>query len=697
MTSKTGLLLIILVLVQKLLVSQVCVTTNSLLLNTGFNKVSNTVIPQGSPDSTWTINNANNIPGAINGNPSMVCVPNGGAASYINSRWIGFATSSQYVTNNPTVGFYLITFKYTFRTCLQDSLNFVMSIANDNYISEIRIDGIPTGFSQPVSLVTTNWTTFANFQYAGLYPVGTHTIEVDVQNFNVAQAMNPHGLNLYGSINSMNQSLVAFNSPNNCTCNAVMPDSINANFSYAFPNPCDSTVVQFTDATVVQNSNIVSWNWDFGDGNTSLLQNPTHNYLLPGGYNVTLIATNNLNKSDTVQYLVQVVNNLPVITAVAVPPAVCPGGSSVLSGSGGVSYSWSGGISNGVPFSPSSTTTFTVTGTDANGCTNTAPVTVTVLPSPQVSASANPTIICPGAGCILAGSGANSYSWSGGVTNGVQIYPTNTSTYTVTGTDANGCTGTSTVTVQVLNNLPVSIMPLDPLLCLGDSLQLTASGAQNFNWNATPGLSAYTGSTVWAFPVNTTVYSVTGTDANGCSGSATVTVEVVDQIRVLAGKNRDAECGQNLVQLSATGAQNYTWTPATGLSNPNAALTNAQVIQTTTYYVTGTTGSCSATDSVTVYLFNNEENSLYIPNAFTPNGDGNNDCLRVRHQARFTKYYFALYNRWGEKVFEADNPDACWYGEHKSHPAALDTYYYYLEAESSCGKVFRKGDVVLIR
>jgi gliding motility-associated-like protein len=387
----------------------------------------------------------------------------------------------------------------------------------------------------------------------------------------------------------------------------------------------------------------------------------------------------------------------PQITATASPTSFCPGGSTTLNGNGGVSYTWSGGVSNGVSFVPASTSSYTVTGTDANGCTNTSSITITVFPLPNVTANANPANICPGAGTTLTGSGASNYTWTGGVSNGVMIYPTSTSTYTVTGTDANGCTNTSSVTVSVNNNLNVNISPTQNTLCLGDSLQFTATGATNYVWSFTPGLSSYTGASVWAFPSTSTAYTVTGSDANGCSGTSVVNVEVVNQIEVIASKNRDAECNQNLIQLSASGAQNYTWTPASGLSNPTSAVTNATIYSTSTFYVTGTLGTCSDMDSIVVYNYNNDENSIFIPNAFTPNNDGNNDCLRIRHNAKFTKYYFTIYNRWGEKVFEADNPDACWNGEYKNKPAELDTYFYYLKAESVCGPIFRKGDIVIMR
>lgn len=387
----------------------------------------------------------------------------------------------------------------------------------------------------------------------------------------------------------------------------------------------------------------------------------------------------------------------PNITANATPPTVCLGDQITLTGSGAISYSWSGGITNGIPFTPASTATYTVTGTDANGCTNTSTTDVTVNPLPIITATASPPSVCPGSSTTLSGGGGVSYVWSGGVINGIPFVPLANGSYTVIGTDANGCTNTSSVTINLNPDIPISILPNDPIICKGDSVQLIASGASTYIWINAPGLSAYTGASVWAKPIANTTYTVVGTDANGCTGTSSVAISISSGIDIQVTKNRDSECEINIIQLQANGAQNYSWTPANLVSNPNAPITNATVLQTTTFYVTGNTGSCTDMDSITVYYYNNDETGIIIPNAFSPNGDGLNDCLRIIHNANFKEYYFTVYNRWGEKVFETDDPFKCWNGEHKSKPAEMGTYGYFLKAETSCGKIFKKGDITVIR
>lgn len=152
-------------------------------------------------------------------------------------------------------------------------------------------------------------------------------------------------------------------------------------------------------------------------------------------------------------------NPLPIVTIRASANAVCAGSTLTLNGEGAVNYAWNGGVVNGLPFNPSSTNTYTVTGSDSNGCANTASKSITVNPLPNVIANASADPICAGSSTTLYGSGATTYTWSGGVTNNVAFTPSATATYTVTGIDANNCSNTAskTITVNPLPNITVSI------------------------------------------------------------------------------------------------------------------------------------------------------------------------------------------------------------------------------------------------
>ena len=163
---------------------------------------------------------------------------------------------------------------------------------------------------------------------------------------------------------------------------------------------------------------------------------------------------------------------------------ICDGNSVTLSGSGANSYSWDNGLGAGQSHSvsPSFITTYIVTGTDANGCSNTDNIIVTVNALPNVNAGSDITI-CDGNSVTLSGSGANSYSWDNGITDGVAFIPgLGITTYTVTGTDANGCSNTDQVDV-IVNALPNVNAGSDNTICDGNSVTLSGSGAVSYIWD----------------------------------------------------------------------------------------------------------------------------------------------------------------------------------------------------------------------
>jgi hypothetical protein len=168
----------------------------------------------------------------------------------------------------------------------------------------------------------------------------------------------------------------------------------------------------------------------------------------------TVTGTDANGCTNTAQTTVTV-NALPTVTAPA-NQTVCSGTNVTLNGGGASAYAWNNGVSNGVAFAANATTTYTVTGTDANGCTNAAQTIVTVNTLPTVTAPANQTV-CAGTSATLNGSGAVSYAWDNNVQNGVSFTPNATQTYTVTGTDANGCQGTDQVLVTVASQTTSSI------------------------------------------------------------------------------------------------------------------------------------------------------------------------------------------------------------------------------------------------
>lgn len=420
-------------------------------------------------------------------------------------------------------------------------------------------------------------------------------------------------------------TLTTFSNQGNCTVALsaiVVPTSVHSGFT--FTQACTNVPIQFTDTSTVANGTISGWDWDFGDGQTSASQNPTHTYTTSGNFDVRLITSsaegctdtmvqtlsiyplpnvqftlNNACVNSAVQFTNQstdplamtydwnfgdgsahvatqdashaytpdgsytvtlVVENgngcvdslqqpvtiypLPVIGA-GPDVQVCPNTSVTLNGSGGVSYTWDNGGVDGVAFVPTATNTYTVTGTDANGCQNTDNMVLTFFAPPVVNAGPD-VEVCTGTSVTFSGSGAVSYTWTGGVTDGQSFVPAVGSyTFTVTGTDANGCQDTDDANLVVDPDPIVSAGP-DQLICLGSYTIVTGSGAATYQWdNGVVNNQPFS-------PAATTTYTVTGTSAAGCQGTDQVVVAIEPPTNVAFSAPVIAGCQPLDVNLTNT-------------------------------------------------------------------------------------------------------------------------------------------------
>ncbi len=339
----------------------------------------------------------------------------------------------------------------------------------------------------------------------------------------------------------------------------------------------------------IPNATSYSWTLPSGASGTSTTNSITVNYGNNAISGKITVKGNNQCGFGAISSLSVTVNSLPTVAATTSKTSICPGENITLTGSGASTYVWDNNVTNGVSFAPADTKIYTVTGTDANGCKNTANVLVTVNSLPTVIATASKTTVCTGDNVTLTGSGASTYTWDNNVSNGVSLVPTTTKTYTVTGTDANGCKNTANVLVTV-NTLPtVTANSNKSVVCSGDDVTLTGSGASTYSWdnNVTNGVS---------FAVNATkTYTVTGTDANGCKNTASVSVSVNSLPTIAANATKTSICPGDNVTLTGTGASTYSWD--NNVSNGVSFIPNA----TKTYTVIGTDANgCMNTASVLV-------------------------------------------------------------------------------------------------
>jgi hypothetical protein len=303
------------------------------------------------------------------------------------------------------------------------------------------------------------------------------------------------------------------------------------------------------------------------------------------------------------------VYTLPVVNA-GVDQTICNASPVILAGSGALSYAWDNAVTNATPFFPSSTATYTVVGTDANGCQNQDQVIVNVLPQPIVLGGLDQTI-CAGTPIILNASTTSAtptavtgFQWSNNIPNNTQYVPTNSATLTVTATGANGCTNQDQILVTVLA-LPTVNAGQDITVCAGLSATLNASGAVSYAWNngVTQGIPFY--------PNASQTYTVVGTGANGCTNNDQVVVTVSTGPTVNLSTPQTV-CANTPATLSAA-VQNslggfWTTTNGSGVISPNVtngtvtytpALTDPVVVNLT-YVATNACGSASQNTTVTV-------------------------------------------------------------------------------------------------
>jgi gliding motility-associated-like protein len=268
-------------------------------------------------------------------------------------------------------------------------------------------------------------------------------------------------------------------------------------------------------------------------------------------------------------------------------------------------------------------------------------------------------------------------------------------------TDINGCADSIVKNITVTNSRTFS-KPPDATLCEGDSVLLSGNNGAvgtSYVWSPSTQINntGIENPTVW--PANNRVYSVVITDLN-CNIDTVfnVAVSVNPPPDIRAQKANDISCENNSARLSASGGVSYEWTPATGLDNASTSSPIAAPSATTTYHVTGTNqGGCSDTASVTIVVNPSTIGSYKVANAFTPNGDGNNDCFGLNKLGTPVPAAFFVYNRWGQKVFSATKTIGCWDGTYKGKPLEGGIYVYIVRSKNGCGNIFQKGTVTLIR
>jgi gliding motility-associated-like protein len=327
--------------------------------------------------------------------------------------------------------------------------------------------------------------------------------------------------------------------------------------------------------------------------------------------------------------------------------------------------------------------------------------TITIHDLPLATAGSN-SPVCEGKTVNLTSSGGPTYTWAGpaGYTSGAQnpvfVAAANSAgNYIVTIKDQFGCVNTASTTLSILSKPVVDVFPRSASFCVGDSVLLTATGGATYLWTPAGGLTNPTSASTYAKPATTTTYTVTATGGNGCTDSLAVTISVFKKPMPGAGEDIVLINGQSAVihaTLDTTNV-NYFWTPVDFLNDPLIVrpTTNPnRDIEYTLHAVSGL-GCGIATDTVLIKVYND----LFIPNAFTPDGNGKNDKWEIKALAAYPLARVLVFNRFGELVFTSNGVTDYWDGTYKGKKTAAGAYVYVIDLKNNSPVI--KGEVLIVR
>ncbi len=488
---------------------------------------------------------------------------------------------------------------------------------------------------------------------------------------------------------------------------------------------CDSVTLQLKDTSRVIEDNIVSWLWNFGDGTTSTAQNPTHTFFTTGNYNLSLAVTTSLGCTDTVLFNpgIKIVNS-PVIdissnnnACVNAPFAFA--GNILRADTSALQWSWSfgnnvGSLIQNPPvqvYNAAGNYTVRLIATNSSGCADTSSKPIVIHPLPVVDAGLD-TVVCRGISYLLQPSGAASYTWQAHPTlsctncTSPLAVPDTLTRYFVTGTNAFGCSASDSVSINVIQKFKVTVSQRDTL-CIGESAQLQAFGANSYLWSPSTGLNNALIPNPLASPTITTNYMLVGTDVKKCfNDTAYVPISVypIPQFNIVESLvTTNVGNSVPITTINSSDITKWRWTPNRWLDNPTSSQPVASPKDNITYKCeVSNDGGCKANDEIRIELLCNGSN-VFIPNTFSPNGDGANDVFYIRGKGLFGVKVMKIFNRWGELVFEKTNftpNDAAlgWDGMFKGNKLTPDVYVYFVEVTCDNSIILKyQGNVTLLR
>ena len=498
---------------------------------------------------------------------------------------------------------------------------------------------------------------------------------------------------------------------------------VTAHFNFLNKALCDSGSVQFTDSSV-SNDLITGYNWKFGDGYISTDKNPLHFYKANGLYNPYLKITTQFGCSDSVteSFPVKVVAS-PQINMVTTandctPLKMLVKGSTTIVDSSNLKWKWdfdNGSVSSlQNPETQYYTTkgvyTIRLLATNSSGCTDIISKDIEAYGLPILIATQD-TFICEKNIINLSVKGANTYNWS--PSKGLSCLncanpianPDSTMNYIIKGTSIHGCTALDSILVLVKHPFKINYSSRDTL-CKTQSVALFAEGASSYIWTPANGLNNPISATPTARPDTSINYKVVGTDEKGCfKDSGFVFIKVYPIPVVNAGPDATINVGQtyDLLPVISADVTEVLWSPTAGVFRNSYPGITIKPIENTEYTVlVRNGGGCSAQDKINVFVVCNGAN-IFVPNTFSPNGDGANDIFYPRGTGLFKIQNIRIFNRWGQLMFErndfnANDISAGWNGTFKGVKLNPDVFVYTMSVICDNNSILSyKGNIALIQ
>ncbi|MEP6594753.1 MAG: PKD domain-containing protein [Ginsengibacter sp.] len=504
---------------------------------------------------------------------------------------------------------------------------------------------------------------------------------------------------------------------------SIIVYGVKADFNASSATVCDSGIVRFIDNSN-SNDRIASYSWNFGDGSISNQQNPDHYYKTTGSYFTKLIVATKSGCRDTaiVSAPVKIVNTPKIAiggsTGACIPATFNFLGEVLAADTSTLSWMWNfdNGNTSSLQSPPvqiyplANSYTIQLSATNSSGCTAKLNKPIQAYPTPDVKIKAD-SKVCIGKSINLFATGAENYTWTPAINLSCAncaspvSKPDSSIQYFVKGTSSDGCIASDSVSISVKFPFKLQVSKRDTL-CAGKSTKLLASGGEKYIWSPSTGLNDPLTAQPTANPLQTTNYRVIASDMMGCfKDTGYVPIKVYPMPAVNAGEDKTINVGKviDLIPVMSNDVTNVSWSPTSGIFRNSYPDISVKPNESAEFTVEVTNeGGCMARDKVTVYVLCNNAN-VFMPNTFSPNGDGANDIFYPRGSGIFRVKVLRIFNRWGETVFEKSNLYANdistgWNGTYKSAKLLPDVFVYTMDVVCDNNTILTfKGNIALIR